>query len=77
MRADWGEYGLPVHTPNLDALARRSLLFEHAYCQCALPPLPPQPGRLPVTARMRLCCGLAQAVGLRAEQNVVHDIPSS
>jgi len=36
MRADWGTYGLPVVTPNLDALAKKSLLFEHAYCQLSV-----------------------------------------
>ena len=32
MRADWGAYGLPVHTPHLDELAKDSLLFTHAFC---------------------------------------------
>ena len=36
MRADWGTYGLPVHTPNVDALAKSSLTFEHAYCQLSV-----------------------------------------
>ena len=36
MRADWGEYGLPVVTPNLDALAKDALLFEHAFCQISV-----------------------------------------
>ena len=36
MRADWGTYGLPVHTPNIDALAASSLTFEHAYCQISV-----------------------------------------
>ena len=36
MRSDWGAYGLPVVTPSLDALAKKSLLFEHAYCQLSV-----------------------------------------
>ena len=36
MRADWGAYGLPVVTPNLDALAKDSLLFQHAFCQMSV-----------------------------------------
>lgn len=36
MRSDWGTYGLPVITPNLDVLAKKSLLFEHAYCQLSV-----------------------------------------
>lgn len=36
MRADWHTYGLPTVTPNLDALAAKSLLFEHAYCQLSV-----------------------------------------
>ena len=36
MRADWGTYGLPVHTPNFDALANKSVLFEHAFCQISV-----------------------------------------
>lgn len=36
MRADWGAFGLPVKTPNLDRLAEDSLLFEHAYCQMSV-----------------------------------------
>ncbi len=36
MRADWHAYGLPVHTPNFDALAKDSLLFEHTYCQLSV-----------------------------------------
>ena len=28
MRADWGTLGLPVHTPNIDALAESSLTFQ-------------------------------------------------
>lgn len=36
MRSDWGTYGLPVVTPNLDALAKKSMLFEHAYCQLSV-----------------------------------------
>ena len=36
MRADWGTYGLPVKTPNLDALSKKSVLFEHAYCQLSV-----------------------------------------
>ena len=36
MRADWGAYGLPVHTPHLDALAATSLRFQHAYCQLSV-----------------------------------------
>eukprot|EP00041_Stephanoeca_diplocostata_P018983 m.402447 g.402447 ORF g.402447 m.402447 type:complete len:633 (-) comp21178_c0_seq8:277-2175(-) len=36
MRADWGTYGLPVITPNLDALAKKSVLFEHAFCQISV-----------------------------------------
>ena len=36
MRSDWHAYGLPVVTPNLDKLAAKSLLFEHAYCQISV-----------------------------------------
>ena len=36
MRADWGTYGLPTKTPNLDALATEGLLFDHAYCQISV-----------------------------------------
>ena len=36
MRSDWHTYGLPVVTPNLDKLAAKSLLFEHAYCQLSV-----------------------------------------
>ena len=36
MRADWGAYGLPVHTPHLDELAKDSLLFTHAFCQMSV-----------------------------------------
>ena len=36
MRADWGAYGLPTVTPNLDELAKDSLLFEHAFCQISV-----------------------------------------
>jgi iduronate 2-sulfatase len=36
MRSDWGTYGLPTHTPNLDALAKKSVLFEHSYCQISV-----------------------------------------
>jgi hypothetical protein len=36
MRSDWGAYGLPVITPNLDKLASKSMLFEHAYCQLSV-----------------------------------------
>lgn len=36
MRADWGSYGLPVHTPNLDKLVSEGLKFEHAYCQISV-----------------------------------------
>ena len=36
MRADWGMYGLPVHTPNLDKLATESLRFQHAFCQISV-----------------------------------------
>ena len=39
MRADWGCYGLPAVTPNLDALAKDALLFEHAFCQVRLLPV--------------------------------------
>ena len=36
MRADWGSYGLPTKTPNLDKLASESLMFTHAYCQMSV-----------------------------------------
>ena len=37
MRADLGSYGITsVHTPNLDALASQSLVFEHAYSQISV-----------------------------------------
>ena len=37
MRADLGSYGIhSAHTPNLDALASRSLVLERAYCQIAV-----------------------------------------
>ena len=37
MRTDWKCYGTPqMHTPNLDALAARGVLFQHNYCQYPL-----------------------------------------
>jgi len=36
MRADLGSYGLPVFTPNIDALAESSLLFDYAYSQISV-----------------------------------------
>ena len=36
MRADWGTYGLPVKTPNLDQLASEAMTFTHAYCQMSV-----------------------------------------
>ena len=36
MRASWGTYGQPVHTPNIDALAERGLLFSRSYCQISV-----------------------------------------
>ena len=37
MRTDWKVYGTPqMHTPNLDALAGRGVLFQHNYCQYPL-----------------------------------------
>jgi hypothetical protein len=36
MRADWGTYGLPVRTPNLDKLAAESIKFEHAFSQISV-----------------------------------------
>lgn len=36
LRTDLGCYGSPALTPNLDALARRGVRFERAYCQQAL-----------------------------------------
>ena len=36
MRANWGTYGLPTKTPNLDRLAAEGLLFTHAYCQMSV-----------------------------------------
>ena len=36
MRADWGSYGLPVHTPNLDKLVGEGLRFTHAFCQISV-----------------------------------------
>jgi len=29
-------YGQPVHTPNVDSLARGGLVFDNAYCQQAV-----------------------------------------
>ena len=36
MRADWGAYGMPTKTPNLDKLASEGLMFTHAYCQMSV-----------------------------------------
>ena len=36
MRSDWGVFGLPTVTPNLDKLAKKSMLFEHTYCQLSV-----------------------------------------
>ena len=36
MRSDWGVFGLPTVTPNLDKLANKSMLFEHTYCQLSV-----------------------------------------
>ena len=36
LRAELATYGSPVHTPNLDRLARRAVQFDHAYAQQAL-----------------------------------------
>src|SRR5262245_5604624 len=37
LRPQLGCYGVKdIHTPNLDALAKRGLLFNHAYCQQAV-----------------------------------------
>ncbi|MEO1973791.1 MAG: sulfatase-like hydrolase/transferase, partial [Pirellulaceae bacterium] len=36
LRPELGCYGRPVHSPNIDQLAREGILFERAYVQCAL-----------------------------------------
>ena len=36
MRADWGAYGLPVQTPNLDKLVGKGLVFQHAFSQISV-----------------------------------------
>ncbi len=36
LNTDVGCYGAPVHTPGIDALARRGVRFEHSYCQYPL-----------------------------------------
>ena len=36
LRPELGCYGMPVHSPNIDQLARDGVLFERAYVQCAL-----------------------------------------
>jgi iduronate 2-sulfatase len=36
LRTEVGCYGSPALTPNVDALARRGVQFNHAYCQQAL-----------------------------------------
>jgi iduronate 2-sulfatase len=36
LRCDLGCYGGPALSPNLDALAKRGVLFRHAYCQQAV-----------------------------------------
>ena len=36
LRPELGCYGKPVHSPNIDRLAREGTLFERAYVQCAL-----------------------------------------
>src|SRR5688500_15555821 len=36
LRPELASYGSPAITPNFDRLARRSLQFDHAYCQQAL-----------------------------------------
>ena len=36
LRSDIGAYGLPVKTPNIDALAATGLRFNHSYCQLSV-----------------------------------------
>lgn len=36
MRADWGTYGLPAVTPNLDKLSNSALRFTHTYSQMSV-----------------------------------------
>lgn len=36
LRPELATYGSPARTPNLDRLARRSIQFDHAYCQQAV-----------------------------------------
>ncbi|MEZ6138960.1 MAG: sulfatase [Zavarzinella sp.] len=36
LRVELGCYGSTAHSPNIDALAKQGLLFQHAYCQQAV-----------------------------------------
>src|SRR5215831_4579788 len=36
LRCELGCYGRPVHTPNIDSLAKEGVVFTNAHCQIAL-----------------------------------------
>lgn len=65
-------------TPNLDALAKKSVLFEHAYCQisvCAPSRMSFMTGRRPDTYVACVCVCVC-ACACACELHVVHPPPS-